>query len=300
LFRELTSSLVNTLPRCHSTVRGLMNSSAPISEFVLPAAASRAIWVSCAVSASRTSAVRWRTVSPVASSTAVARVGERPDEARHVAGSRGVPEGFQEAVSMGRIDRIVPLPGEADACSSRQLPRIGLTEFEHAGDVAERIVEGLAEHVHGPLDGRKPGEQEMNRQPEFLPAFRLHRRVGGRVVAFPPPHAGTDLADDTGRGHRVDGHPPRDGHQKRDPIAYLGPVRPLPADPHVLDDVLGVGCPAQHPVGDPEQPGTDALEVGQQRIGHAHGNHPAHGGLDRGTRRDDQATVPRPGRQPRP
>jgi hypothetical protein len=35
--RELMSSLVNTLRRCYSTVRGLMNSSAPISGFVCPA-----------------------------------------------------------------------------------------------------------------------------------------------------------------------------------------------------------------------------------------------------------------------
>jgi len=32
--RELMPSLVNTLRRCHSTVRGLMNSSAPISELL--------------------------------------------------------------------------------------------------------------------------------------------------------------------------------------------------------------------------------------------------------------------------
>ena len=49
LFRELTSSLVNTLCRCHSTVRGLRKSSAPIWEFVFPSPASRAIWASCAV-----------------------------------------------------------------------------------------------------------------------------------------------------------------------------------------------------------------------------------------------------------
>jgi hypothetical protein len=36
--RERVSSLVNTLRRCHSTVRGLMNSWAPISAFVRPVA----------------------------------------------------------------------------------------------------------------------------------------------------------------------------------------------------------------------------------------------------------------------
>ena len=44
------SSLVNTLRRWYSTVRGLMKSWAPISGFVCPSAASRAICASCAVS----------------------------------------------------------------------------------------------------------------------------------------------------------------------------------------------------------------------------------------------------------
>ena len=46
-------SLVNTLRRWYSTVRGLMNSWAPISGFVSPSPASRAICASCAVSSSR-------------------------------------------------------------------------------------------------------------------------------------------------------------------------------------------------------------------------------------------------------
>ena len=40
-------SFVNTLRRWYSTVRGLMNSCAPISGFVRPSRASRAIWASC-------------------------------------------------------------------------------------------------------------------------------------------------------------------------------------------------------------------------------------------------------------
>ena len=47
--RVVSPSFVNTLLRWYSTVRGLMNSSLPISEFVWPAAANRAIWASCGV-----------------------------------------------------------------------------------------------------------------------------------------------------------------------------------------------------------------------------------------------------------
>ena len=41
--RDLTPSFVNTLARCHSTVRALMKSSAPISGFVRPSRARRAM-----------------------------------------------------------------------------------------------------------------------------------------------------------------------------------------------------------------------------------------------------------------
>ena len=49
----LMSSLANTLCRWYWTVRGLMNSRAPISGFESPSRASRAICASCAVSSSR-------------------------------------------------------------------------------------------------------------------------------------------------------------------------------------------------------------------------------------------------------
>ena len=56
--RELISSLVKTLRRCHSTVRGDRNSWAAISGLDRPALASRAIWSSCGVSWSCVTAVR--------------------------------------------------------------------------------------------------------------------------------------------------------------------------------------------------------------------------------------------------
>ena len=71
--RELTPSFVKTLRRWYSTVRGLMNSWLPISWLVCPAAVSRAICVSCAVSTSGARPVRLRTVSPVAASSRRAR-----------------------------------------------------------------------------------------------------------------------------------------------------------------------------------------------------------------------------------
>ena len=75
--RELIPSLPNTLLRCHSTVRGLRNSWAPISGFVWPPAARHATCASCGVSSSSVSTVRLRTVSPVACSSRRARSATR-------------------------------------------------------------------------------------------------------------------------------------------------------------------------------------------------------------------------------
>lgn len=66
-------SFVNTLRRCHSTVRGLRNSRMLISGLVCPAAASRTILASCGVSLSAVSVLRFGTVPPVASSSMRAR-----------------------------------------------------------------------------------------------------------------------------------------------------------------------------------------------------------------------------------
>ena len=68
--RDPMSSFAKTLLRCHSTVRRLRNSSAPISGLVRPSAARRAMRASCAVNSSRPPTVRLRTVSPVASAHA--------------------------------------------------------------------------------------------------------------------------------------------------------------------------------------------------------------------------------------
>src|SRR4051812_30392630 len=67
------SSLPKTLWRWYSPVRGLMNSRAPISGFDRPSRASRAIWVSWAVSPLLVSTVTLRAVSPVAMSSREAR-----------------------------------------------------------------------------------------------------------------------------------------------------------------------------------------------------------------------------------
>jgi hypothetical protein len=58
------------------------------------------------------------------------------------------------------VNRLVPWLGEVCACSPPELACVGLVDLERLGDVAERVVERLAEHEDGAFGRRQPLEQE--------------------------------------------------------------------------------------------------------------------------------------------
>jgi hypothetical protein len=66
-------SFEKTLRKWYWTVRGLMNNLAPISGFESPSRANIAIWISCEVSSSLVSTLRFRALSPVADNSRFAR-----------------------------------------------------------------------------------------------------------------------------------------------------------------------------------------------------------------------------------
>ena len=57
-----------------------------------------------------------------------------------------------QSISLRWIDRIVLLFGQVLTRSVRQLPRVGFAELEYLGDLAERNVERLVQHVNGAFD----------------------------------------------------------------------------------------------------------------------------------------------------
>ena len=132
--RELMSSLVNTLRRWYSTVRGLMNSLAPISGFVCLSLASRAICASWGVRTSRVSTVRLRRGLAGGQQLAAGALGERlgADPAEAVVGGSKL---------LARVDAPVL------AAQPFAVEELGAGEVDHATAAREPLdrlaVEGL-------------------------------------------------------------------------------------------------------------------------------------------------------------
>ena len=84
--REVIPSLLNTLRRCHSTVRTLRNNSLPISALLRPFRASRAMCSSCGVSSFCVSICRFRTFSAPPHELPAGRLRRTP---RHPSHQRG-------------------------------------------------------------------------------------------------------------------------------------------------------------------------------------------------------------------
>src|SRR5687768_16414812 len=90
-------------------------------------------------------------------------IGEQAFEMRHGAGLSGVEEGPHHAVAGSPMNRLLPWLGEMRVSLPPELARVGLAYLERLGDVAERIVERLAEHEDGAFGRGQPLEQEQDR-----------------------------------------------------------------------------------------------------------------------------------------
>ena len=133
-FRDMIPSFAKTLRRCHSTVRGLRNKFAAISELDRPSLASRAICASCGVSSSSDSTVRLRMVSPVANSSRRVRSANASSRSRKtcrrryaaaLARQRAGPRGGAIPVQETRAGEVRPELGPAQAIDSLAIPLLG-------------------------------------------------------------------------------------------------------------------------------------------------------------------------------
>lgn len=133
---------------------------------------------------------------------------------------------------------------------------------QHRRDLAVVVVERLPQQVGRALFGAQPFEQVQEGDGQLPGTFddALGRLFVHRDDRLRKPGSGIAFALAFGRAQPIDGQPRDDGHQPSLRGSQRGLVRLQPAQPRVLQHVLGVGAGAEHAVGDAMQPRPQDLE----------------------------------------
>ena len=95
---------------------------------------------------------------------------------------------------------------------------------------------------------------------------RVRALVGVLDERLGQPRAHVALAARPRRGERVEREPADDGRQPRAEVADLGAVGVAEPKPRLLHQVLGLAEAAEVAVGDPQQVGAQAVELGQRPL----------------------------------
>lgn len=155
-----------------------------------------------------------------------------------------------------------------------QLAHGRLAALQHGGDVRVGVAEGLSEHEHGPLQRRQRLQDDEDGQGDGVGE---HGPLGGVRDGVPEvghvrlgqPGPDVRLVARLDLAQPVDGEAGGDAHQIAARFPHLGAVGAGPAQPRLLDDVLRVGHPPEHAVGDAHQDGAVVFEdVGSGVRGH--------------------------------
>ena len=148
---------------------------------------------------------------------------------------------------------------------ARELAHVVLALADDLRDLRIAVVEHVVQEQRGSLLGRQALEQHQHRQRQRVGHLGV---LGWIVDAVGEDRLGQPLADVllTPRARRaqlVDRQPGGDGGEVRarggDLLAVLD--RPMDAQQRLLDDVLGFGDAAEHPVGNRERRRAQLLEL---------------------------------------
>ena len=142
------------------------------------------------------------------------------------------------------------------------LPAVRLALAQQGRDLGVVVVEGLLQQEGRaflrtqPLQHGQEGQRDLfGHLGRLLWRGRFVDLRGGRQ-----PRSGVVLALRPCGAQAVDAQPGGGGDQPGFGVADAGPVGLLPAQPGVLDDILGVAAAAQQAIGQPEQAGAVGFE----------------------------------------
>jgi len=145
------------------------------------------------------------------------------------------------------------------ARARQQLAAGRLAAVESLGDGGVVDLEHVVQQQHRALQRRQPLERQQEGDRDLLGALD---RIGGQRLdqGIGQPGSAIGLAPDALGAELVDAEPGGDAHEPGRGIGEVFGRGAPPTQPRLLDDVLGVGELAQHPIGEPLQPRTLALE----------------------------------------
>ena len=140
------------------------------------------------------------------------------------------------------------------AGAAGDLADVGGRLAERVGDFRVLQIEDVAKDQRSALDRVQPlqGAEQCEAQPLGLDRLGL-RRFGVGDQRLRQPGADVDLAPGASRTQAVEREPGRHRDQEGFGVAHSIAICPVPAQPCILDDVLGLGELPQDSVGDAQQ-----------------------------------------------
>lgn len=158
-------------------------------------------------------------------------------------------------------------------CPMGKLPNGRLGAVKDGGDLVVRHSEDLAQYEDGPFGRGKSLKHDEHRDrdlPAALGMFGyLRADIRGCQKRLRKPRTRVALAPRPDRPQPVECQPRCDPGEEGAWIGYVRTVTGRPAEPGLLNDILGVGDATQHVVGDAEE----QRSMQSERVSHAGTGH---------------------------
>jgi hypothetical protein len=180
--------------------------------------------------------------------------GQDLDESLDITGSGSSEEAFRELPMRDRVRRVTgPAFGHVLASPVRELAHSGLLAADHLSDGGVLVVERLAEDEDGPLERAQRLEHEEEASCQRLRELGVLRWVSSRNDGLGQPRPREALPACSHPTESIDGQPRGDGGQEGARFLDRSHIQLEPAQPRVLDHVLGIAHATEHAIGDAHQ-----------------------------------------------
>lgn len=161
---------------------------------------------------------------------------------------------------------VVATGGDAAAGPGHQLPARRRRAAQDLGDPLIRHLESVPQHQRHPFRRRQLLQHQQHRGAHRL--IQQHRLGGSGPVSSGSGSQGPTYPPGPGGGRQVIGSSRRRRGQPGAQVPHMRQVGAHGAQPHLLDDVLGVGDAAEDPVGRAEHRGAVPAPLPGEPIRH--------------------------------